>query len=631
MHNLLLAGGKGVGTIASLLGVKTKMAKLNLSGQVENKDSFTVVWKRKTAAKASHGGALLILGASEAELPTVFGCNKDSLPPFTITPRSAPLTGTVIDCTGVNSFLQRTAGLTALSDAFTLLQSLNPSSKQPMAPVWLLATQTLPTGGAVATMKSLEYSGIWGLVRTARAEMPTSLRIGCIEKAEGLNTDLLKSTSLASLGADPNVADEPELISTAASEWRLPQLIKTAPFNDGSLRMQLDSLGSIGNIYLEPMTLDDLTLGGSEVAVKVHAVGLNFRDVLMVLGAYPDAHGLPGDDSTSTVITSNPQATHLKEGERVFGLAIEPLANVARAISLHLTPCPKALTSEEACTLPTVWSTVHVAVGWQRTQCYHYALQHAAAGGVGLVGIDYLQWLGAKVLGTAGKPQKHAILHGLRVTSLASRDGTAHAFGLIKSLGSKRLHYVLNSLSSDFISASLASCAESGGFAEIGKRGVWSDERQSASSVLLGFSGVAAGRTRYRAIAIDRDWVSTPPWFQRVIKVLSKRADTAVARSLPLQTVGMEHELERAFRILQAGANLGKVVVRVAKRDMSLPQPGIPGTEIITGGTGGLGMLYCALAGATRHEHDRRRIAQRKDGQRRAKRAGPAYGEPCKR
>jgi len=40
-----------------------------------------------------------------------------------------------------------------------------------------------------------------------------------------------------------------------------------------------------------------------EVAVKVAAVGLNFRDVLMVLGAYPDAHGLPGDDSGGHVLS----------------------------------------------------------------------------------------------------------------------------------------------------------------------------------------------------------------------------------------------------------------------------------------------------------------------------------------
>jgi acyl-coenzyme A synthetase/AMP-(fatty) acid ligase/3-oxoacyl-(acyl-carrier-protein) synthase/NADPH:quinone reductase-like Zn-dependent oxidoreductase/acyl carrier protein len=254
---------------------------------------------------------------------------------------------------------------------------------------------------------------------------------------------------------------------------------------------------------------------------------------------------------------------------------------VARAEGLLLAAAPRNLASEEACTLPTVWSTVHVAVGWKGLRSAQYALLHAAAGGVGLVGVDYTQWLGANVLGSAGKPQKHRVLRNQRVTSLASRDGSALARGLTRTLGSRRLHLVLNSLSNDFISASLAACGESASFAEIGKRGIWSERRHAAA---------VRGSSAYRAIAVDHDWVAAPHWMQGVLCVLSRRAQSNVARALPFQSVGLEHELERAFRILQAGANLGKVVVRVAKRDMSLP-PATPSSEVITGGTGGLGLL----------------------------------------
>eukprot|EP00967_Tisochrysis_lutea_P158843 scaffold326231_cov138-Tisochrysis_lutea.AAC.1 len=59
----------------------------------------------------------------------------------------------------------------------------------------------------------------------------------------------------------------------------------------------------------------------------------------------------------------------------------------------------------------------------------------------------------------------------------------------------------------------------------------------------------------------------------------------------------MEREVLGAFRCLQAGANIGKVVVRLP----ALVGRGVRGVHLLSGGSGGLGVLtgrWLAEAGA---------------------------------
>merc|ERR1712038_824982 len=113
----------------------------------------------------------------------------------------------------------------------------------------------------------------------------------------------------------------------------------------------------------------------------VRAAGLNFRDVLNVLGEYPGDPGPPGGDCAG--------AARLGEGDAVLGWAHAPLAHAARADARLLGRKPRALSFEAASTLPTVWSTVHVAFSRAALRAGHGALVHATAGGIGLAAVEY--------------------------------------------------------------------------------------------------------------------------------------------------------------------------------------------------------------------------------------------------
>jgi hypothetical protein len=138
---------------------------------------------------------------------------------------------------------------------------------------------------------------------------------------------------------------------------------------------------------------------------------------------------------------------------------------------------------------------------------------------------------------------------------------------------------VLNSLSADFICSSFALLCEDGRFQEIGKRGVWSEPRHSAG----------AQRTHYGAIAVDADMIADSIWMQRVLKLLGLRVQSAVAHSLPLHSYDLERQTAAAFRLLQSGSNVGKVVVTIASIAKEALQG--PGWQLISGGTSGLGAL----------------------------------------
>ena len=115
---------------------------------------------------------------------------------------------------------------------------------------------------------------------------------------------------------------------------------------------------------------------------------------------------------------------------------------------------------------------------------------------------------------------------------------------------------VLNSLSLDFISASVALLGEGGCFEEIGKRGVWSEMRMGT-----------VGMAEYDAVALDSMMAANPTWMQGVLGQLSGRIGRAGVHGLPLHSFDMARQWEAAFRLLQSGGNVGKAVLRITAAD----------------------------------------------------------------
>ena len=106
---------------------------------------------------------------------------------------------------------------------------------------------------------------------------------------------------------------------TALVPRLLPSRVLSTPY---AFSLMPQPRGALANLKPMPLTHASMTkLQPGQVLLQVHSVGLNFRDVLNVLGMYPGDPGPPGADCAGVVVATGAGVTHLTPGMAVFGLA----------------------------------------------------------------------------------------------------------------------------------------------------------------------------------------------------------------------------------------------------------------------------------------------------------------------
>ncbi|NLD69336.1 MAG: quinone oxidoreductase [Limnobacter sp.] len=168
----------------------------------------------------------------------------------------------------------------------------------------------------------------------------------------------------------------------------------------------------------EVMKLVDVDVGApgpGEAQVQNHAIGLNFIDTYYRSGLYPAP--LPGGiglEGAGVVTAVGPDVTEVAVGDRVaYCTQPQPLGAYAELRNMPaavLVKLPKAIDFETAAAMMLKGLTVEYL--FRRTyklQKGQTILFHAAAGGVGLIAMQWAKALGVTVIGTAGSPEKAAL------------------------------------------------------------------------------------------------------------------------------------------------------------------------------------------------------------------------------
>lgn len=153
--------------------------------------------------------------------------------------------------------------------------------------------------------------------------------------------------------------------------------------------------------------------GPHEVLIRHEAVGLNFIDTYLRTGLYPMR--LPGGlgfEAAGVVEAVGSEVTRFKPGQRAasFGGTPGAYATARIAKEAELFPLPEGIDSETAAAVFLKGATAEALAervapvaegGW--------ALVPAAAGGVGLLLVQWLKARGVRVIGTVGSPEKVAL------------------------------------------------------------------------------------------------------------------------------------------------------------------------------------------------------------------------------
>jgi NADPH2:quinone reductase len=157
-----------------------------------------------------------------------------------------------------------------------------------------------------------------------------------------------------------------------------------------------------------------------QVAVTVTACALGYPDLLLVQGKHQMKAPLPmtpGVELAGIVRALGEGVDSVRIGDRVVGIAALPhgaLADVALAPATDLHPIPDDVADVAAAAMYTAFQTAWFALHHRAAlKAGETLLVHAGAGGVGSAAIQLGVAAGARVIATAGGPEKVALCRQL--------------------------------------------------------------------------------------------------------------------------------------------------------------------------------------------------------------------------
>jgi acyl transferase domain-containing protein len=455
-----------------------------------------------------------------------------------------------------------------------------PHSRSPR--LWLVTRGAQPVLGGAPLL--LAQTPLWGLAKAIAVEHP-ELNISCIdlppEFQEGQERQLLAELLAGDGERQVGYRQGRRFVA------RLVHSTRAAVRAAGPFRLSLSKYGTPENVELVPASRRQP--GPGEVEIEVHAAGLNFKDLMFVLGllkhhaaemGIASAQDLAlGGECAGVVRTVGPGVEGFAPGDAVIAaLAPGAASSVVTLDSRFVIPKPKALTMEEAAGVSIAWLTARYALeNLAGLQPGERILIHAAAGGVGQAAVQLAQRTGTEVFATAS-PSKWPFLESIGVKHIFHSRTMDFAGQIRRLTGGRGVDVVLNSLNGEFIPAGLEALAPGGRFIELGRAGTWSAAQ------------VAAIRPDARYFWFDLGEVALrePGTVWRLVAELGRELSAGTLPPLPVTLFPIE-EAERALRFMAQAKHIGKIVFTLP-RGGELPAIVADGTYWITGGLGALGL-----------------------------------------
>src|SRR5215472_2133485 len=220
-----------------------------------------------------------------------------------------------------------------------------------------------------------------------------------------------------------NPDDEDEVVLRGCGRY-VPRLVRGMPEavaapGDHRFHLVFDHRAGQDGVRLQRAAVGHP--GPGEIAVRVKAAGVNFRDVLQRIGLLPEeafeggfAGASLGLEFAGEVIEVGHGVDRLRQGDAVFGFGRDAFSSHLVAPALGLFKKPASMSFEEAATLPVAAMTVYYSLHHlARLQKGERILIQGAAGGVGLAAIQYAQSVGAEIFASAGSEEKRELLSRL--------------------------------------------------------------------------------------------------------------------------------------------------------------------------------------------------------------------------
>ena len=292
-----------------------------------------------------------------------------------------------------------------------------------------------------------------------------------------------------------------------------------------------------GPEQLEPTEVPEPAPGDGQVLLHVRAAGINFADVLVRQGRYPQPPELP------TVLGTEVAG----EGDDRRVMALPRDGGYAEVVAVDeelLVSLPDAASFEEGAAFLLTFLTAWIPLTRQvRVGPGSVVLVHAAAGGVGSAAVQAAKHRGARVVATASSEEKRAV---------ALELGADEALDYDEFEERVRADVVLDSVGGDVFERSFAVLKPLGTVVGIGFAGGWWKPLDPGPLVgrNVGLQGFYLGRLMRHRPDVVREAIGEVVrlWEEGAVKPL-------VGSTFPLS------EAAEAHRLIEERRSVGKVVL----------------------------------------------------------------------
>lgn len=461
--------------------------------------------------------------------------------------------------------------------------------------LWML----LP-GGARGTaglgLGDPAMAALWAFARTLQNEVP-AIELRLVDWIAGLPNPLL-GQRIADAVLNPGLETEIVLDEHGAHALRiarhsLESQVPEAPATERACQLAVNTTGS-GLDRLVWRQARRRPPGPGEVEIEIAATGLNFRDVMWALGLLPEealedgfAGPTLGFECSGRIVRIGEGVSGLAVGDSVIAMASAAFASHATVARIAVAKLPEGVDLVAAASIPVAFLTSYYALHHlAKLEADEWVLVHGGAGGVGLSAMQIARWRGARVIATAGSPEKRALLMRLGIEHVLDSRSLAFVDDVRRLTDGEGVDVVLNSLAGEAMERSLELVKPFGRFLELGKR----DYYANTAIALRPFRR----NVSYFGIDADQLLKSKPRLSDRLLGELMEHFAAGTFTPLPYRCFPADEVVE-ACRLMQQSGHIGKIVVlppsavagvAAERKRFAAAADGI---HLVIGGTSGFG------------------------------------------
>jgi putative PIG3 family NAD(P)H quinone oxidoreductase len=296
-------------------------------------------------------------------------------------------------------------------------------------------------------------------------------------------------------------------------------------------------------------------LGPDDLRIAVRATSVNRADLLQAAGRYappPGASTILGLECAGVVSEIGANVRGWAVGERA--MALLPGGGYAEEVVVHAGSAmhvPDALSDEEAAAMPEVFLTAFLNLFLlARVQSGETALIHGGGSGVGTAATTLLKLAGARVIVTAGSPEKCArcLEHGADVAiDYRTEDFVEKARGV---------NVILDHIGAKYLPRDLEALGLGGRIVLIGTMGGQRTAELDVAQLMMKRAQIIGSMLRARPVEEKAAIVAA--FVERFGEELNAgRVRPVIHTVLPLERA------EEAHRLMEGSEHFGKIVLRV--------------------------------------------------------------------